>query len=382
MEIGDKVRFLSEVGGGIIKAFQGKDTVLVEDEDGFDIPMPKRECVVIDTDDYNLAKSAKRMDLKDKHVASSTSLKIQKKSDPAINSFTEVFDQVHKTKESQATIPVHPFVQERRGGDALNAFLAFVPVDIKKFTTTSFETYIVNDSNYFLYYTYLSAEGTSWKTRSHGVISPNTKTFLEEFNKDILDELNRVTVQLIAFKENKPAALKPTISAEMRIDPVKFYKMHVFGESEFFEEPSLIFPIIKNDKPVKQFYVNAEEIQRSILSNKTVNDDKSQEAAYMKETQTIAKNGILEVDLHLNALLDDYRGMSNAEMLNYQLDKFRETMDQYKNKSGKKIVFIHGKGDGVLRKAILDELKHKYCSCHYQDASFKEYGYGATLVTV
>ena len=51
MKIGDKVRFLSEVGGGIVKGFQGKDIVLVEDADGFDIPMPMRECVVIDTDD-------------------------------------------------------------------------------------------------------------------------------------------------------------------------------------------------------------------------------------------------------------------------------------------------------------------------------------------
>ena len=54
MKIGDKVRFLSEVGGGIVTGFQGKDTVLVQDEDGFDIPMLIRECVVIDTDDYNM----------------------------------------------------------------------------------------------------------------------------------------------------------------------------------------------------------------------------------------------------------------------------------------------------------------------------------------
>ena len=57
MKIGDKVRFLSEVGGGIVSGFQDKDTVLVRDEDGFDIPMPVRECVVVETDDYNIANS-------------------------------------------------------------------------------------------------------------------------------------------------------------------------------------------------------------------------------------------------------------------------------------------------------------------------------------
>ena len=54
MKIGDKVRFLSEVGGGVVTGFRGKDIVLVEDEDGFDIPMSVRECVVIETDDYNI----------------------------------------------------------------------------------------------------------------------------------------------------------------------------------------------------------------------------------------------------------------------------------------------------------------------------------------
>ena len=42
---------LSEKGGGIVAGFQGKNIVLVEDEDGFEIPMQMRECVVIDTDD-------------------------------------------------------------------------------------------------------------------------------------------------------------------------------------------------------------------------------------------------------------------------------------------------------------------------------------------
>ena len=58
MKIGDKVRFLSEVGGGIVRGFQGKDVALVEGEDGFEIPMLIKECVVIQTDDYNIPLSS------------------------------------------------------------------------------------------------------------------------------------------------------------------------------------------------------------------------------------------------------------------------------------------------------------------------------------
>ena len=49
MKIGDKVRFLSEVGGGRVSGFQGKNIVLVEDEDGFEIPMQVKDVIVVPT---------------------------------------------------------------------------------------------------------------------------------------------------------------------------------------------------------------------------------------------------------------------------------------------------------------------------------------------
>ena len=55
MKIGDKVKFLSETGGGKIAGFQGKNIVLVEDEDGFQIPTPVNEVVVVESEDYSTA---------------------------------------------------------------------------------------------------------------------------------------------------------------------------------------------------------------------------------------------------------------------------------------------------------------------------------------
>ena len=48
MKIGDKVRFLNDVGGGKVAGFRPGGIVLVEDEDGFDMPVPQNEVVVIE----------------------------------------------------------------------------------------------------------------------------------------------------------------------------------------------------------------------------------------------------------------------------------------------------------------------------------------------
>ena len=346
MKIGDKVRFLSEVGGGIVKGFQGKDIVLVEDADGFDIPMLIRECVVIDTDDYNIKRKPQAQ-----------------------------LEQPKKQVEEEPEITYRP--AETKEGERLNVMLAFVPQDVKAISSTDFDAYLVNDSNYYLYYTYLSAEGKSWKVRAQGNIEPNTKLLLEEFGKDILNELEHVAIQLIAYKDGKNFTLKPAVGVELRVDTVKFYKLHTFRESVYFEEPSLIYDVVKDDEPVKQYFADANALKEALLQKKNPEKPKSQPIVKPQK-----HNDIIEVDLHINELLDNTTNMTNSEMLDYQLGVFNKTLNEYKDKKGQKIVFIHGKGEGVLRNAILKELKSKYRNYSYQDASFREYGFGATMVTI
>lgn len=376
MKIGDKVRFLSEIGGGVVTGFRGKDIVLVEDADGFDIPMPVRECVVIETDDYNIPTPA----------AKAAALKKKAEEQAARSSAASPVSVISgkvRSAETQSGHIAKPEISvyrqpEMKGGDTLNVFLAFVPEDIKAVSTTPFEAYLVNDSNYYMYYTYLGAEGKSWTVRSHGVIEPNTKLLLEEFEKSELNDREHVAVQLIAFKDKHSFVMKPAVSVEIRIDTVKFYKLHTFQKTDFFETPALVYDIIKNDFPTKQIYVSAEELQDALMDKK-VTDAPSAPQTLIKRG---GKNGIIEIDLHIGELLDDTHGMSNSEILNYQLDKFREVLEKYKTKREQRIVFIHGKGDGVLRKALLDELKRKYPNFRHQDASFQEYGFGATMVTI
>lgn len=347
MKIGDKVRFLNTTGGGIVKGFQGKDIVLVEDNEGFDIPVLIRETVVIElANDIQVRQSAKP----------SREIEIQQRP---------------SAKPEEEYKP-----EETKEGELLTVLLSYFPVDIKNLSSTNFECYLINDSNYYLSYNYMSRIDTGWVSRATGIIEPNTKLFLEEFEKSELNDIEKVCLQFFAYKKGKPYSLKNTYSVEVRIDTVKFYKLHSFKENDYFEDDAMLYPIVRRDLGEKEITISPEEIAIAM---------KEKESGKRPRIQPITKkekSPVLEIDLHIDELLDDTNGLSSADILEYQLKKFREVMDENRKNREQKIVFIHGKGDGVLKNAILKELKTNYKTAYYQDASFREYGYGATMVTI
>lgn len=350
LKIGDKVRFLNTTGGGVVVRFKGHDQVLVEDEDGFEMPALIRECVVVGESNMQMRSSSRP-----KPQASAPATPQPKKPEP-------VAEKAIETSE----------------GERLNIYLAYLPLDPTKVLQQSgYEAYFINDSNYYLMFNYMSRQNNSWISRYSGLVEPNTQIFVEEFGKEDLNDLERICVQLIAFKKDKPYGLKNAISVELHLDTVKFYKQHCFMENDFFDEGALLYPIVRQDLPEKELLVSAAQLKEAMYQK--VQEDRRAPQTIVKKKED---STILEVDLHTHALLDSTSGLSNADMLTFQLDKFHEVLAKYAGQKEQKIVFIHGKGDGVLRKAIEKELKTRYKQYYYQDASFREYGFGATMVTI
>ncbi len=341
MKIGDKVRFLNTTGGGVVRGFQGKDIVLVEDEEGFEIPILIRETVVIEP-------------AKDIQVKSST------KPSEVFQIRPQVVEEEYKPEETKE-------------GEQLGVYLAYLPIDIKNLSTTNLECYLVNDSNYYLSFNYMNRTEKGWLSRHVGNIEPNTKLFIEEFDKSEINNIEHICLQFFAYKKGKEFSLKNTYSVDVHIDTVKFYKLHSFKENDYFEDEAIIYPVVRRDLAEKELTISAKEIEEAI---------KQKERPRIQPIEKKEKKSILEIDLHITELLDNTNGLSSSDMLEYQIKKFNEVMEESKHNKGQKIVFIHGKGDGVLKNTILKELKTKYKSAYYQDASFREYGYGATMVTI
>lgn len=261
INIGDKVRFLNDVGGGKVTGFRQGGIVLVEDEDGFEVPMRQNEVVVIES---------------------------KESAGPQVKA------------ESYSTIPQpKPRKPERE--------------------------------------------------------EPPTEEDIRI--KELRELYNRENAQRKTQVIEKPAE-QPHVAA---------------AESESLEER-----VLRLEMTVKRLQMRIERLEDA----KALREKVKQETKERRELQRLQKDGILEIDLHADEVLETTAGMDAKAIKEYQLDVFRKTMQERLQEKGRKIVFIHGNGEGVLRKAIIDELRRSYKLCEYQDASFQQYGFGATMVII
>lgn len=395
MNIGDKVRFLNTTGGGKIAGFQGKDLVLVCDDDGFEIPTLRSEIVVVETDNYNLVRkpvpSKERASTSESDGLSHTSIKAALAAYAAAanggeNGAPEQELLEDESEPADKEITFQPRPLERRGADQVNFYIGFLPVDSRALSQTEFEVYLINDSNLYVRFLLLTQEGEQYSLRHEGLVLPNQKLLLDTIGHADLPQWERLTFQLLAYKTDKPFALKSPQNITLRVDGTKFYKLHSFAASDFFNDPALVRPLVSEDRPAQSVSIAAETVEEALITPEVVRQSaerlKQQPARATDKSVTLDRNAIVEVDLHADVLLDSTRGLTPTDILMMQIKAFHDTMRQYAKDKGRRIVFIHGKGEGVLRVTLLKELKNHYRHCTHQDASFCEYGFGATMVTV
>ena len=101
---------------------------------------------------------------------------------------------------------------------------------------------------------------------------------------------------------------------------------------------------------------------------------------HAQATNMARRDAHVEVDLHIHELLDDQRGLPDRAKLAIQMDHFDRMMDIAKREKLRRIVFIHGVGQGVLRHQIRTTLEQHHPDCSYREGDPRKYGSGATEV--
>lgn len=357
--IGDTVRFLNDVGGGKVVGFIGKNQVLIEDADGFEIPVLISEVVVVSPANHKIAAATNTVNVKSseaKHIRQAEKVAPSIKPASVNSSGTEESGEV-----------------SREHIDDYEILLGFYPKNQSNPLEGDIDIYLINDSAYYLLYTVgIRERAGNIRHVQGGQLEPDSKLYVKTIAVKDVGLLQELSFGLMKYRVGIFRMQEPE-QLELELNPVKLFRPNAFAENDYFDGKAMLYKLSSNQKTLKDFLPPAaDEI------TKAMKEKKDHTSKPPKQKQPIE---LEEVDLHIEALTDSYQGMSNGEMLEMQLARFQTALDLGMRSGTKRMVFIHGVGNGRLKHEILRLLDTQYAGkVRYQDASFKEYGYGATMV--
>jgi hypothetical protein len=327
LRIGDKVRFLNETGEGKVSRIKDKNTVFVEMPDGFEIPYLVKQLVPIHTE-LIIDRDTENIELS-----------------PDANLTDAVYFVIEPDHELFSLI-------------------------------SDYRIYLFNASSFSMLYSYSIKDGEYYQTLKHGEIGAYQKVLLKQVKMQFFKEHGYHKIDCLLYKNG-------FFKAQLPIAEIMYVSPATLNESKTIKHEEFEFPVY--GFLLKEEFLSTKEVEYT-LSTEDVQRIKSIKEFKSKETVSRSKKEYLrslekEVDLHIEELTTNTSGLSNYEMLNIQLEKFEKELDEAIAKNMKKIVFIHGVGNGRLKQEILSILKTTK-GITYHDASYKDYGFGATQVNI
>jgi DNA-nicking Smr family endonuclease len=140
-------------------------------------------------------------------------------------------------------------------------------------------------------------------------------------------------------------------------------------------------------KPEARHYAVSDHQAMLIAANDKLEEEKrrlQRRGAALRPGKTAAKpedNSVAQVDLHLHELVEDETALSNDEKLRFQLAYFERALEGAIRDGKRKLIVIHGVGEGILREEVRKALQY-YEGVRFIDADPRRYGSGATEVTI
>lgn len=346
VKVGDKVKFLDEKGKGVVTKIINKTTVGVTIEDGFEIPYAISN-LVVETD-----KNASEKNTIIQPLASAV------KPVPA--------------EQVPAHTIAHTQIEEEEG-----IYLAFSPENAKDISHSNINVWLVNHTSYTILFTYSIWNNGYYITLETGEIADLNADLMQTIHRKELNDHRNFKIDVLFFSEQDHDHQHP-VSNVIKLKPIKLYKENAFQANGFIADKALIFPVYKlvDDAQDSEAYMITEKKLSKILFQKSRAVDKPKTS---KPHATNNPASEMEIDLHIEEILDDYSNMSNAEIIQVQLKYFQNALDKAINEHFKKLIVIHGVGNGRLKQEVR-ALIATNTALKYYDASYARFGFGATEI--
>ena len=136
-----------------------------------------------------------------------------------------------------------------------------------------------------------------------------------------------------------------------------------------------------SDSSIDDYHVTYEDVERQLMDEKREVVDRALGQKLKHVERMVRGEETWEIDLHIEELIDSHKGMNNTQILEVQMSRLRSFIFQAAARRVKRLILIHGVGEGILRHEVRTYLDG-HDNMTYHDAPYKEYGYGATEVLV
>lgn len=359
-KVGDRVKFLTEAGGGIIRKVVGPNLVNVETEDGFEIPTLTRDLILIEAGKSAAEKLfVKQMDQKDDLREESEAKKEVAEED------------AFQSDALTSSLIVYP---SDRKPEQYNLSVVFVPQHQNVPVAGDLDIYLMNYSANDVMFSYHNQYNGVINLVCSGKIAAFSKYFVANIKREELDAFLNANVQVLVLHQQSRKLHAP-VSADMQIKGSKFYKENSYKHDNLMHQKALMYQLFSfKNIPV----VNQLSVVEDVVTHQSVAKERKKSDAILKHKTS--KNKAV-VDMHIWELVDDHSRMTSQEIFNVQLGYFEKCLYSAIDHNFKSVVFIHGVGTGKLKEEIMQILDEKD-NLNYRPASMAEYGVGATQVDI
>ena len=158
-------------------------------------------------------------------------------------------------------------------------------------------------------------------------------------------------------------------------------KVTVEANNGFDYELSVNELIVINQDNTHSYLLDEKQVKDKI---KLFKPEKNVSEGFLGKYTTTTKyqfEKIIEIDLHLEELVEFPMRLDDWQRLHTQMSHAKKCLNAAFNQKIRKLVFIHGVGEGVL-KLELEYLFGRYNNVKFYDANYQKYGLGATEVYI
>lgn len=373
--LGDRVKFLNQSGGGIVSKIISPMMVNVMTRDGFEIPTLASEIIKIDNSGKVASMFDEEVTFKQKAGKGEDEKGRGREGEKARNEESKKEEDSGDAKqETERQSPLANLVYKTRNAPGI--YLAFVPHDQKWFVKGLVEIYLINHTPFDVLYAIFQEGEKFLRGKDYDIIFSGNKILLDAVAHENLSDWSEGIIQMIFFQEDMDKVYMP-VSTTFDISSQRYNMESSYVASQFMEEQALLVSLVKISSLSPILSRDDSHLAEGFTGIKKAEDIKA--VSLIEKHQTGPRMAV--VDLHIEELTERHEQMSSQEILRYQMDYFTRCIESAVDHNFRTVTFIHGVGNGTLKNAIIKKIsEYEHAESHL--ASLAKFGVGAIDVYI